>query len=178
MKTWQQFLLEKAEHEFSSTQVNLPGSIASKIRHWGHQFVSDSDVDPEEGREDEVHVTVLFGLHDNEPDDVEAALEGEGPIKLTLGKTSIFECDKYDVVKLDVNSEDLHRLNAKLRDHCEHTQTHPQYKPHCTIAYVKKGVGKKYIGSDKFAGTKLEIDEVLFSNKSRVKTAIRLGIVA
>ena len=174
MKTWQQFLLEKAEHEFSSTQVNLPESIAGKIHRWGCQFIPNSDIYPEEGREDEMHVTVLFGLHDNEPDDVEEALEGESPIKLTLGKTSIFEAEKYDVVKLGVESDDLHRINAKLRDRCEHTMTYPEYKPHCTIAYVKKGMGKKYIGNDKFAGTKLEIDEVLFSNKRREKISIRL----
>lgn len=174
MKTWKQFLEEKAEHEFSSTQVNLPEPIAGKIRRWGHQFVADEDVDPKEGREDEVHVTVLFGLHADEPDEVEEALEGTGPVRLTLGKTSIFECAEYDVVKLDVESEDLHRLNKKLADCCQHTQTHPTYKPHCTISYVKKGRGKKYVGNDKFAGTSVEINEVLFSNKNRVKTAVIL----
>lgn len=174
MKTWKQFLEEKAAHEFSSTQVNLPEPLAGQIRRWGHQFIADEDVDTEEGREDEIHVTVLFGLHTNEPDEVKKALKGVGPIELTLGKTSIFECEDYDVVKLDVESDDLHRLNKKLSDCCEHTQTHPTYKPHCTISYVKKGCGKKYVGNDKFAGTKIEIDEVLFSNKERIKKAIKL----
>ena len=174
MKTWRQFLLEKAEHEFSSTQVNLPESIAKKIREWGRQHIASGDIHPEEGNEDEIHVTVLFGLHDNEPDEVEEALTDEPPVRLTLGKTSIFECDDYDVVKLDVESEDLHRINAKLQKHCVYTATHPTYKPHCTIAYVKKGMGKRYAGDDTFAGTELEIGEVLFSNKNREKTVIAL----
>lgn len=177
MLTWKQFLLEKQEHEFSSTQVNLPETLAAQICQWNHDLIPNSDLyinGDDYGREDEFHVTVLFGLHANNADGVKKVLLGEKPIKLTLGSTSIFEGDKYDVVKVSVESNDLCRLNKILRKSCEHTQTHPKYIPHCTLAYVKRGLGKKYVGDDKFAGTKVEIDEVLFSNKRREKTRIAL----
>lgn len=171
-------MLERTEHEFSSTQVNLPLSIASKMIRWGRELIPDKALyvkDGDFGREEEVHVTVLFGLHANKADQVKEILEGEPPIHLTIGKTSIFESQEYDVVKFSVESEDLKRLNQKLRA-CEHTNTHPSYIPHCTIAYVKKGLGKKYVGKDKFDGTEIVLHEVLFSNKSRIKTHIPLGV--
>jgi 2'-5' RNA ligase len=175
MKSWNQFLLEKTEHEFSSTQVNLPVAIAKRIRAWGREFIPDSALFPGEGREDEVHVTVLFGLHGNDVDEVREVLRGVGPIKLTLGKSSIFEGEKFDVVKLSVVSADLVQLNKKLRDKCEHTLTHPKYVPHCTVAYVKKGLGRKFVGDDSFDGVEVTVGEVLFSDKFRVKSVVRLG---
>lgn len=175
MMTWQQFLLEKTEHEFSSTQVNLPAAVAKRVRAWGKEFVPDSALFPGEGREDEVHVTVLFGLHGNDVSEVREVLRGVGPVKLRLGKSSIFEGGEFDVVKLGVVSADLVRLNKLLRDGCEHTLTHPKYVPHCTVAYVKKGLGKRFVGDGSFDGVVVTVGEVLFSDKSRTKSAIRLG---
>jgi 2'-5' RNA ligase len=177
MKTWEDFLLEMEEHKFSSTQVNLPSGIASRIIRWGKDIIPDSDIyDGEEncGREDEIHVTVLFGLHSNNGRDVKKILQGEKLINLRLGKTSIFESENYDVVVLSVYSKDLVRLNKKIRLHCDNTQTHGSYKPHCTIAYVKKGAGKKYVGKDKFEGVQVTIDEIIFSNKHRSHSEIDL----
>ena len=174
MITWRQFL-EKTEHEFSSTQVNLPALIAKRVRAWGKEFVPDSALFPGEGREDEVHVTVLFGLHTNDVDEVRGVLRGVGPVKLRLGKSSIFEGDEFDVVKLGVVSADLVRLHKLLRGGCEHTLTHPKYVPHCTVAYVRKGLGRKFVGDDRFDGLEVVVGEVLFSDKFRVKSVIRLN---
>jgi len=175
MKTWKQFLLEK-QHDYSSTQVNLPTDIAQKIMKWSHQFIAEEDVYTEDdhGRETEPHVTVLFGLHDNDAHSLKNALKGEKKVTMELKETSIFESAQYDVVKFTVESEDLYRLNRKISDACENTQSHPSYSPHCTISYVKKGTGKKYIGNKEFDGTKLIIDHILFSDKNRDKTKIAL----
>ena len=174
MKTWKQFLTEQAEHEFSSTQVNLPLMLSSKITRWAKSLIDKDDLFGD-GFEDEPHVTVLFGLHSNEPDQVKELLKDEPPVELVLQSTSIFETDEFDVVKLGVESEDLARLHNKIADHCEFTATHQKYSPHCTLAYVKKGCGKKYAGDKEFEGTKVTIDKVLFSNKNRIKTSIVLG---
>jgi 2'-5' RNA ligase len=129
--------------EFSSTQVELPPAISSKLRQLADS-IPDSELG-EDGREDAPHVTVKFGLHTNDIADVRRVLAGEAPITLTFGKTSLFPAKEgadYDVVKVDVDSPDLHRLNAKIAGALEHTDTHPDYKPHATIAYVKAGLGR------------------------------------
>lgn len=175
-KTWREFLLERSAHEFSSVLANLPASLAVKVIRLGKSLIDDEDVYDAEGfgRENEPHVTVLFGLHADEADEVQKVLKGSHPVDLTLGATSIFEGERYDVVKLTVDSEGLKDLNSKLTQNCEHTQIHPTYIPHCTLAYVKKGTGKKYTGCKDLAGTKVKIHEVLFSDRNRIKTKIAL----
>jgi len=178
MITWQEFLEKKnTNYDFSSTQVNLPSNLSDKILSWGKNNIPDDVLYDRKGfgREDEIHATVLFGLHDMQPNAVEKILQDAKPIKLELGKISLFSSDEYDVVKINVKSPDLHRLNTKLKSSLEYTSTHPGYKPHVTIAYVKKGEGKKYDGNKTFDGDDATIDEVIFSSKNGTKTKIRLG---
>ena len=111
----------------------------------------DIYIDPEDssfGLETYPHVTILYGFTDKvTPQDVEKAIDLENikwP-KVTLHNISIFESDKYDVLKWDVDDSDgfFAELNKKAGT-LEHTSTFPNYHPHCTIGYVKKGTGAVY----------------------------------
>ena len=180
MQTWAQFLAEqeKKEHSFSSTQINLPDGLAEKVIEYGKKHIPDEEIfekGDDMGREDEIHVTVLYGLHADTPKEVKKVLEKESTFPIQLGKISIFDTHPdFDVVKIDVDSPGLVELNKKLRDNCEHTMTHPKYVPHITIAYLKKGKAKKYKGDDYFAEMGFLSNEVLFSSKNREKTKILL----
>jgi 2'-5' RNA ligase len=171
---WQLFL-EKREREFSSTQLLLPKDISEKIIQWGKEEIEDEEIYSKEGfgREDEIHTTVLFGLHDDTPTRVKQIVEGSGAIKITLGKVSLFKNDEYDVVKLDVESPTLKLLNKRL-SRLPYTNTHKEYNPHVTIAYVLPGHGLKFEGRDDFEGTELTLTDFEFSSKSREKTKIKL----
>jgi N12 class adenine-specific DNA methylase/2'-5' RNA ligase len=161
--------------EFSSTQVDLPKGDTDAIQALGRK-IPDGDL-AEDGREDKPHVTVKFGLHTDDVAEVRRVLAGEPPITLTLGKTSLFPAKEgadYDVVKVDVDSPDLHRLNAKIAGALEHTDTHPDYKPHATIAYVKAGLGEKYVGLSDLEGRKVTLNAVTFSGKDRTTVSIPL----
>lgn len=109
----------------------------------------EEDGDQTYGREDEPHVTILYGLHATVSDDkIKELVEEIKPTKLTLKKISIFEAnEKYDVVKFDIIGESegiLSDMNAKFAK-LPHTNNFPDYHPHATIAYVKAGTGKKYV---------------------------------
>jgi 2'-5' RNA ligase len=129
-------------HKFASTQINLPADIANALMEWGQDNIPD-ELLAEDGREGQPHVTVLYGLHDDNRVDVQAAAIGMGPIRVSIGHIDIFEADEYDVVFATVHSPDLFRLRGRL-ERLEHTSTYPEYKPHATIAYVKKGTGKVF----------------------------------
>lgn len=164
------------DREFSSTQIQLNPSIADRIKAMGMQ-IPDSEL-ADDGRETDPHVTLKYGLHTNDPNDVSALLHGEPAIRYKLGKTSLFPASgdrDYDVVKVDVHSPDLHRINAKIAGALEHTDTHPEYKPHATVAYVKAGMGKKYEGLDDCEGLHGVCGRVIFSGKEKDnKTSIQL----
>ncbi len=151
-----------AAREFSCITAPFPWEIAEKIRQWGVANIREEDL-INDGREPDVHVTVKYGLHDHDPFTVRPIVRGFGPIKIILGDTSIFENDKEDVVKISVTSDKLIKLNKLVSDNLEHTNTHPDYIPHVTLAYVKPGTGKAYAGRTDFSGIEVVLPEILFS---------------
>ena len=163
------------KHEYSSTQLQLPPAVADKVIALG-ESIPDEDL-AEDGREDDVHITVKYGLHTNDPGKVRRMLFNEPPVTVTLGNTSIFSADESgtaDVVKVDVESEGLRRLNKKIAKALAHSDSHKTYKPHVTVAYVKPGKGKDYEGRSDLAGQTVTIDHLLFSGKNGTKVSIPL----
>lgn len=158
----------------SSTQLTLSRKDAAPVLAFGESIpkaeLYDS-VDPEwsDGAlETDPHVTVLYGLTKHEAAPVAKAIADHGPVTVTLGKMSLFESEDYDVLKIDVESPELRALNAKLSK-LPNENSFPDYKPHMTIAYLKKGEGKKYVGDDTFEGKKITFDTMTFSPPSELR---------
>ncbi|HET6373687.1 MAG TPA: diguanylate cyclase, partial [Candidatus Polarisedimenticolia bacterium] len=163
-------------HKFSSTQVDLPPETANRVLAEAAK-IPDSIL-AEDGRETRPHITVKYGLETDDVAPVQSILAGEAPIKVKLGKVSIFPAKEgapYDVVKADVDSPDLHRLNAKIADALPTTDTHPEYKPHVTLAYVKPGEGKRFVGDAALAGHEITLDKVTFTSRDGKEHSIPLG---
>lgn len=171
-----------APHSFSSTQFNLPAELADAVRGLALS-IHDDDL-AEDGREMEPHVTVKYGLHTDDANDVRDAVYGEPPVAIQLGKCSIFERrdkssqrggSEWDVVKIEVISESIRDLNAKISERLTCTDTFPDYKPHITIAYVKPGLGEKYARTlNALEGRTATFDRLVFSNKNREHVSIPL----
>jgi 2'-5' RNA ligase len=169
------------DYDYASTQVNLSKSIAKRVMDWGRENIPDEDISTTEentGREDAPHITVLYGIVDQAPQQVIDLLQGKPAVRATLGKTTLFENDEYDVVKISVESEDLAEFQEILWDGVEHESDYPEYKPHVTVAYVKAGCGSSYAGSTDFEGTEITFDTVVFSASDGEKTNILLGEIA
>lgn len=168
---------EEPAHAFGSTQANLPEEHATAVRKFAGKYIKPEDLTGG-GVETQPHVTVKYGLHGNQEAAVREALKGEGPITVTLGKTTHFagvEDGTADAVIAEVDSPDLHRLNKLLADAVPHTDTHPEYKPHVTIAYVQPGKGKDYDGLDDLVGKKITIPSIAFAGRDEDQVEIQLG---
>jgi 8-oxo-dGTP pyrophosphatase MutT (NUDIX family)/2'-5' RNA ligase len=100
------------------------------------------------GYEENPHVTVLYGFHDNINVNQLKNITNNFviPIVIKAKDISIFEGEEYDVVKMSCESEVMSILN-EISKMFPYTSDFPDYRPHCTIAYVKKGLGKNYIKS-------------------------------
>lgn len=127
------------------------------------------------GIEKNPHVTLLYGFHKevNGKEVLDRVTENlEEPISIELTAISIFESKDYDVVKFDVKSKELIKLN-KICKEFPFTSDYPDYHSHMTIAYVKPGKGKKYIKKFKRSYT-IVSDELEFSTKDNKKTKTKI----
>ena len=169
----------QSAHDYSNTQVRLPSVAAKDIVDFGSSIpeneIYTDPKDPSYGREKEPHITVRYGLATDNPAKLQKAFSGVGPIKAKFGKISIFKTDKYDVVKVDIESEALRNAN-KLVGEIEDVpgETHKDYKPHATIAYVKPGEGKKYVGNNSLSGKEVLLDKIYLSDRKGEQHEIAL----
>lgn len=158
------------DHSYSSTHVVLPKELGDKLIAWSKKNVPEGILDKEEGgREAYPHITILYGIHSEGPKPVQEVLKNEKPAKFKLGKVSLFknEDKPFDVVKVEVISLDLHRLNKELTDNLEYTNSFPKYTPHATIAYVQKGTADQLEGNTDLEGLEATVDWIEFSSKSK-----------
>lgn len=172
--------MHNVRYDFSSCHVDVPSPLADEIIDWGRSQVHDDDLyityqDLPCGREDEIHVTILYGIHGDSGDQVRSLIEHTGPVTIKLGKVSVFTNPlKYDVVMIDAESDDLIQLNLLLQQEVRFTNKHPVYNPHVTIAYVKKGKGWKHKGLPLWDGRELTCNYAVFSSKNGTKERIIL----
>jgi 2'-5' RNA ligase len=165
--------MNKLAYEYSSTQIDLPKSLANEIIAWGRNNIQDKDLYIEPGEEStgrilDSHITLKYGLHDNHSGKVRDVLSKQGPIKYELGKISKFKDKDYDVIKVEVKGPDLHKAHEELKANTKNTETHATYNPHVTIAYVKKGVEPDG-DLDEFTGRAATANRVTFSSKKNAQ---------
>lgn len=171
---------EDGVYRSSTTQVDLPEDLGKEVIAWGKENISDDDlVDDEKnsmGREDEMHVTVLYGIQEDTPDSFRKIVEGVAPFEVRLGLVTLFRDKKeYDVVKIDVEAPELHTLHDGIKNSSVNKSTFPTYVPHLTVAYVKKDSGNKVLGSDEFKGKVFKVDSVIFKDTKKNEIKIPLN---
>jgi 2'-5' RNA ligase len=163
------------KYDFSSVHVEVEHPLADEIINWGKRQVPDEDIyvtqkDPTFGREDEIHITVLYGIHSDNPKKSIDLISNLGSIKGKLGKVNVFTNPiKFDVVMIEVVSNELCKLNEVLHNNITYTNKYGKYHPHITVAYVKKGKGWKYSGSSNWENKEFTCNFGVFSSKDGTK---------
>lgn len=154
-------ILSREEFKKFTKQIN-EGSNPNAKRQFGcimishnklnfHDEIDPNDVyDNDEGKygiETEPHITVCYGLHDDELDKDEVIMLLKSLIIPTVLATeiSLFENEKFDVLKYDITSKELSLMNKIISSIFPYTTDYPDYHAHSTIAYLKPGTGKKYV---------------------------------
>jgi len=167
-------------NEWSWTAVRLPTELSKQVLLAGNAIPDDEIYDEEGyGREDEPHVTVMWGLDTDDPDDVKNALAGEPGGSVEVTGISTFENDDYKVLKLDVKSAALARLHDVLDEELECPgNSFPKYHPHITLAYLKKDADETRYTQAKdspLIGKKFNFTSLMYRNRAKEETAIPLG---
>ena len=136
--------------------------------------------DPREsyGLETTPHVTLLFGLlNDLDYFPIRQLVGGFEPFDLTVGEISSFRNPEkpYDVLKMTVVSPKLVELHDIIKSKFKNKESFPDYKPHLTLAYVKKGACKEIEGKCAWTGTSYKIRMIKFSHSDGYKLEMPVG---
>jgi len=153
---------------FDFPQINKIHNIINK------DDIYEEDKDKTFGLEDEPHTTLLYGLHKEvSNDDVEKTLNKYTYFPCTIKNASLFENEKYDVLKFDVEGKNLTETNESLKKF-PFTSDYPKYHPHLTIGYIKPGLGKKYTKILQGLEYKLIPKYAIYSHPDGTKTKIKI----
>jgi 2'-5' RNA ligase len=99
------------------------------------------------GLEEQAHVTIVYGIHEEEVDPQRMADMIEHymkPVTVTIKEIDIFPGKEYDVVKYNVPVTGQIQGYRDVFMQVPNTQTFPEFHPHMTLAYVLPGRGQKY----------------------------------
>lgn len=120
--------------------------------------------------ERQIHITILYGLLTNSAKKVLDTIPKK-PINYKIKGISLFESEEQDVLKFDIESEDLKKLNKKVSNAFENENSYPVYHAHMTIAYLKPGKGKKYLKlKSPLIGMELSSSVLEFSSRTDKRT--------
>jgi hypothetical protein len=143
------------EQDYRCLLVPVSAGEAEKLKAWAKKVIPE-DALSDKGYEEEPRVVVLRGFHDDVLfDEVREAVESAfSSGDFTLGNLSRLETPEHDVLKLDVTSELLQKLNKQLLKSFKErvANSNLEYQPYLPLAYVKPGALKNLDDSEDFAG--------------------------
>lgn len=154
------------KYEYGCVMAIFNEDSSKKIVEIGKKLIPDNILYFEEGqeygREVEPHVTIKFGLTVNyNKDTIGKLFEQVDPFKITLVAIDVFLNPKFDVIKFNVESEVLRKLNS-LFSKLPNKDEYPTYNPHMTLAYVNSGEGKRF--KNQIKPIQLSVNRVKYSN--------------
>lgn len=160
----------------STIQANLPLELNEMIRKLA-LHVADVDLDGDGRDVDQAHVTIRWGLDEENIEGLKKACVPFLPFVATLGKTKIFppspSSKGASVIYVDVIQPVFGKMNEAVAKEVKHTPSPFDYSPHVTVCYVKPAQASKYEGLTGVAGLWWVVREVVFSNRDKEKTIIK-----
>jgi 2'-5' RNA ligase len=174
IKKYIQFVKESTGYDYGCVMIEVPVSnwneICSVI---DKDDIYEEENDTSYGIQENPHLTLLyglksdvskekvedilenimyewrnFGMEDFDYDDVSDRIAIEDAsdkgIEIEIENIDTFENDNFDVVKFNIKKTELLQKLFDGLSELPNENTFPDYKPHMTIAYVKKGLGEKY----------------------------------
>jgi 2'-5' RNA ligase len=133
------------QHSYATLQITFPTEISKKIRFIREQIPS-SQINTEEDEDLDPHVTIFYGLQNEDLELLRGELRSFGPIEYTIpGHLALFRFGEYKVLHLPIESKSLRRLHEKVkRVTGKEPPTFKEYKPHATVAYLKNNSSTKF----------------------------------
>lgn len=165
--TFKLFLERK---EFSCLLIKLPRDLSKDVVNWANNNLHEEDIIKQE---DEPHITLLYGIHSKNIEEIKPYIENTRIFDIKLGTMSYFKNDN-DVLYISCISPYLEELNSILKSNLEYTNNHEPFQPHVTIAYLQKGCADRYLADNTFTNKSFTAINVELSTPDGMNKKIQL----
>lgn len=161
--------LVEGRYDYGCVMARIDEEAARKILDFNYKTISEDLIYKEGddyGREQHPHITLKYGLTQSYTEaQMKHLLRQVTPFNIQVRGLSIFESDKYDVLKFDVDAPELHKLHETFSFLPNHDE-HPEYHPHMTLGYLRKGFAERFVKSpSKFA--KIPVNMIVYSDRGQ-----------
>lgn len=171
---------DKKKYKFGNTQIDLPAeSEAHKSILDAQKEIPKEDManDGSEEEADKPHLTVRYGLKDEDHAKLKDFIQKQTPFTAKLGKTAAFPPTEFSdgavPIHAPVEAPELHKLNAEIEKHANFAPSNfPEYKPHVTVAYVKPEAADKHVGNSTTDGKTFHVSSISISNRDGDKESV------
>ena len=121
------------------------------------------------GREEQGHITVRYGLLDNDVDGIRQYFQSLAPVHIGFGTVKVFEPTVYSdgaaVVHVAVISSDLENINAALAECGKFKDADFVYHAHATLAYIDSKFTGQWEGNQSLDGESYLVDQIAICSK-------------
>jgi 2'-5' RNA ligase len=140
--------LKKQSNTFEKASLqtsNIPKELLDVIRDIQKSipedklYTGEDDEWVKNGLQKKIHLTILFGVKDNDANVAKEIFGKYTNTAIETKKLRYFDNDDCTVAVVECKSKELQKLHKELVDNIEIEETHDNYIPHITIAYLKKG---------------------------------------
>jgi hypothetical protein len=157
----------------------MPPEIAKLVKDYQSNIPSSSLNIKEGGLEDRPHVTILYGLEDQNAENVQKIFNNFGTVTVWLGKVKAFLASETgkatDILYVEVLGREVDILHLLVSAYLPSVSTNPFFKPHMTIAYLNPGEATSFIGCDCFEEQSVIVDKMEFADVNEDFTAVNLS---
>ena len=168
----------EGNHEYGCVMLNIDMDLSEIQNKIKKEDIYIDDEDTSYGLEKTPHITLLYGLHDDEFDEKEL-IDICSIYEFTdieLKNISLFENEKFDVLKFDINYDLLHEINEQLK-FFPNTNSYDTYVPHSTIAYLKPGKGSEYVKMFEDSEFMTKPTEIIYNKADNTKVNIEIRYI-
>jgi 2'-5' RNA ligase len=167
------------KHEFGCLMAEMPEDVCDQVKAWIRNNIPADHLGIG-GAEDHIHITIKYGFRDSSKKTVNGIkeyLSSVEPFPVRLSKVSLFEGNKDgDVLKVDIDSPKLHRINQEITARFDCEDKYPTYLPHMTLAYVDPSYSHFYSRMrPEFLGREVLITSVQWLGSDGKREMVVLG---
>jgi len=170
---------QKSEHSYGNTQIHIdPASSAAASLNAARATIADADCMADGKDVDPNHVTVRYGLENEDLDGLRAYLSTLAPFEARVLRVELFPASEHSdgampVVAL-IASPELRQIEQEIGKHADFKEkSFPVYKPHCTLAYCKPEKAEPY--ADLYVDGSFVVSAITISHADHRQEIVHFG---